>query len=185
MFDLHPVWVKFKILNQNAPNERHRHCKFLAPKLKRSGQNLADRLLNPDDILGCSDCYRSHRWWGTFRTIFTSSIIFKLLGQLENLTPLCKFAETKFPSVFCLNNVERLCFARWLHRKDYRLIGLVSRVFAHDPGDLGSIPGRVIPKTFKMVHNTSLFNTQQYKVHIKGKVEQSRERSSTLPCTSV
>ena len=31
------------------------------------------------------------------------------------------------------------------------LIGLVSKVFANGPGDRGSIPGRVIPKTFKMV----------------------------------
>ena len=36
-----------------------------------------------------------------------------------------------------------------------------------------------------MVRDTSLFNTQQYKVQIKGKVEQSRERSSALPYTSV
>ena len=28
-------------------------------------------------------------------------------------------------------------------------IGLMSRVFANGPGDLGSIPGRVIPKTLK------------------------------------
>ena len=47
----------------------------------------------------------------------------------------------------------------------------MGRVFANDPGDLGSIPGRVIPKTFKMVLDTSLLNTQQYKVRIKGKVE--------------
>ena len=37
----------------------------------------------------------------------------------------------------------------------------------------------------KMVLDTSLLNTQKYKVHIKGKVEQSRERSSALPYTSV
>ena len=60
-----------------------------------------------------------------------------------------------------------------------RPIGLVVRVFANGPGDLGSIPGHVIPKTLKMVLDTSLLNTQRYKVHIKGKVEQSRERSST------
>ena len=66
-----------------------------------------------------------------------------------------------------------------------RLIGLVGRVFANGPGDLGSIPGRVIPKTLKMVLDTSLLNTQQYKVCIKGKVEKSRERSSALPDTSV
>ena len=34
-----------------------------------------------------------------------------------------------------------------------------------------------------MVLDTSLFNTQQYKVRIKGKVEQSRETSSALPYT--
>ena len=57
----------------------------------------------------------------------------------------------------------------------YRLIGLAGRVFANGPGDLGLIPGRVIPKTFKMILDTSLLNTQEYKVHIKGKVKQSRE----------
>ena len=64
-------------------------------------------------------------------------------------------------------------------------ISLVGRVFAHGPGDLGSIPSRVIAKTLKMVLDTYLLNTQQYKVSIKGKVEQSWERSSALPYTSV
>ena len=32
-----------------------------------------------------------------------------------------------------------------------RLSGLVGKVFANGSGYLGSIPGRVIPKTFKMV----------------------------------
>ena len=36
-----------------------------------------------------------------------------------------------------------------------------------------------------MVHDTFLLNTQYYKVHIKCKVEQSKERSSTFPYTSV
>ena len=52
-----------------------------------------------------------------------------------------------------------------------RLISLVGRVFANGPEDKCSIPGRVIPKTLKMVFNTSLLNTQQYKVHIESKVE--------------
>ena len=47
----------------------------------------------------------------------------------------------------------------------------MSRVFAIGPGDQDSIPGRVIPKTQKMVLVTSLHNTQNYKVRIKGKVE--------------
>ena len=63
----------------------------------------------------------------------------------------------------------------------YRLIGLVGRVFANGLGDLGS--GHVIPKTLKMVLDTSFLNTQQYKVCIKSKVKQSRERRSTLPYT--
>ena len=61
----------------------------------------------------------------------------------------------------------------------------MGRVFANDPEDLGSIPGHVIPKTLKMLLDTALLNTQQHKVSIKDKVEQSRERSSALPYTSV
>ena len=45
------------------------------------------------------------------------------------------------------------------------------RVFTHGPGDLGSIPGRVIPKTKKMVLDATLLNTQHYEVRIKTKVE--------------
>ena len=55
------------------------------------------------------------------------------------------------------------------------------RMFANGSGDLGSILGRVIPKTL----DASSLNTQHYKVQIKGKVEQSRERSSALPYTLV
>ena len=87
-------------------------------------------------------------------------------------------------------------FAQTLHHKGtwefinevqllYRLFSLVGRVFANGPGDLRSIPRRTIPKTLKMVLDTSLFNTRQYKVHIEGIVEQSRERNSALPYTSV
>ena len=53
----------------------------------------------------------------------------------------------------------------------------MGRVFPNDPEDLGSIPGRVMPKNLKMVLDTSL----QYKVLIKGKVEQFWEMSSALP----
>ena len=41
-------------------------------------------------------------------------------------------------------------------------------MFANGPRDLGSIPGCVIPKTLKMVLDTSLLNTQQCKVRIEG-----------------
>ena len=60
-------------------------------------------------------------------------------------------------------------------------IGLVGRVFANDPGDQGSVSGRVVPKTLKMVLDASLLNTQHYKVHIRGKVEQSGEGVASSP----
>ena len=72
----------------------------------------------------------------------------------------------------------------FLHPVIYLLvpdIGLAVRVFANGPGDLGSIPGRVIPKTQKMVLDASLLNTQHYKVWIKGKVEPSREGVAPSP----
>ncbi len=62
---------------------------------------------------------------------------------------------------------------------------LSGRMFANGPGEQGSIPGNVMPKTFKMVLDTTLLNAQHYKVRFKGKVKQTREMSSTLPYTSV
>ena len=41
--------------------------------------------------------------------------------------------------------------------------------FANGPGDWDSIPGRIISKTQKIVFDASSFNTQPYKVRIKGK----------------
>ena len=54
-------------------------------------------------------------------------------------------------------------------------------VFANDPGDRGSIQGRVTQKTKKMLLDNALISTQHY----KGKVEQSREWSSAVPYTTV
>ena len=54
----------------------------------------------------------------------------------------------------------------------------MSRVFTNGLGNWGSIPGRIIPKTLKMVLDAALLNTQHYKVRIKGKLEQPRERST-------
>ena len=61
----------------------------------------------------------------------------------------------------------------------FQYICQISIMFANSPGDWGSIQGRVIPKTQKMVLDAALLNTQHY----KGKVEQSREWSSALPYT--
>ena len=43
------------------------------------------------------------------------------------------------------------------------------REFTNAPGDRGSILGWVIPQTQKMVFDSSLINSQHYKVWIKGK----------------
>ena len=45
----------------------------------------------------------------------------------------------------------------------------IRRVFANGPGDRGSLPGRVILNTQKMVLDAPLLNTQHYKVQIKVK----------------
>ena len=58
---------------------------------------------------------------------------------------------------------------------------MMFRVFTNGPGDLASIPGRVIPKIQKMVLDASL----HFKVRIKGKVEQSRKRNNALNNTLV
>ena len=65
------------------------------------------------------------------------------------------------------------------------LPGLMSRVFVNGPGGRSSIPGRVIPKTQNIVLDAALLSIQHNKVRIKGKVDQSRERSSALLNTMV
>ena len=61
----------------------------------------------------------------------------------------------------------------------------MSKVFANGLGDRGSIPGRFIPKTQKMVLDAVLLNTQHYKVGINGMLKQSIERISALSYISV
>ena len=51
-------------------------------------------------------------------------------------------------------------FCLFIYLYDW-LIGQVGRVFTCGPGDLGSIRDCVIPKTLKMVRDTSLLTTQQ------------------------
>ena len=63
-------------------------------------------------------------------------------------------------------------------------IGPAVRVFTNGPGDLGSIPGRVIPNTEKMVFDAALLNTQHYKVRIKGNPVKGVALSPTHWCSS-
>ena len=66
----------------------------------------------------------------------------------------------------------------------YWAIGLMNSVH-HWYGRPGFNPRSSHTKTQKMVLDTSMLNTQHFKVRIKGKVEQFREWSSALPYTSV
>ena len=66
----------------------------------------------------------------------------------------------------------------------HQRINIMVRVVTNGLGDQGSIPVRVIPRTQKIVLD-ALLNTQHYKVQIKGKVEQFRERNSALLYTLV
>ena len=52
--------------------------------------------------------------------------------------------------------------------------------FANGLVHWGYIPGQAIPKTQKFVFEASLFNTQHYKVEIKGKVDQFRGKIAPL-----
>ena len=76
-----------------------------------------------------------------------------------------------------------MCVCVYIYICIYWFIGLAVRVFANGPGDSGL--SQIIPKTQKMVLDAALINTPHYKVRIKGKVEQFRERSSALLYTSV
>ena len=57
-------------------------------------------------------------------------------------------------------------------------IGIMSSVFANGWGRPGFNPRLSHTKDSKIVLDATLLNIQHYKVRIKGKVEQSRERSS-------
>ena len=84
----------------------------------------------------------------------------------------CTFGKLK-----CLKLSETICVQKY----ELKLVqkGYLQNVFRNHKLNICniSIPVRVIPKTIKIELDTSLLNTQQYKVSIKGKVEQSRERT--------
>ena len=106
--------------------------------------------------------------------------------MILTLKASCPFVY--FPSRPIINH-ERYSFCQWqrytcFFRQDiskYRLMGQVGRGFANGPRRPGFNPRSSHTNDFKMVLDTSLLNTQQYKVRIKGKVE----RSSAFLYTSV
>ena len=74
-----------------------------------------------------------------------------------------------------------VCVYIYIYIYIYQPIGIMVRVFASGPGDQGLIPGWVIPKTQIMILDTSLLNTQYYKVWIKGKSSNPKKRVAASP----
>ena len=69
----------------------------------------------------------------------------------------------------------------------YWATGQMSRVFTNGQGDWDSIPSRVLPKTQKMVLDTTLLSTQYNKVRIRVKWSNPGNRvvpSTTPRCSS-
>ena len=126
------------------------------------------------------DTKSDHELWGMWSTPLFPSLPGQLWPGLVAPDWVLSMGQI---NLYCVRMLKWIVWNRTVYM--YRLIGPDGRVFANCPGDLGSIPGHVISETFKMVLDTSLLNTQQYKVRIKGKVEQSRERSNALPYISV
>ena len=60
----------------------------------------------------------------------------------------------------------------------------VCLVFANSLGDMGSIPGQVIPKTQKMLLDASLLNTRHYMVRIKSNLGKGAAPTPTHWCSS-
>ena len=58
-------------------------------------------------------------------------------------------------------------------------------MFANDPWDWGSMPGRVMRKTQKMVLDASLLNTQHYTVQIKVKLSNPGKRITVTNFTYI
>ena len=85
--------------------------------------------------------------------------------------------EIVYSYLFFTFNQHLLWFVMWLE--------VVDQYVLNGPRDRSSILSQVIPKTQKKILDAPLLNTQYYKERIKGKVEQSRKRNSTLPYTLV
>ena len=130
---------------------------------------------------GTSHSSQLQDWSLTVRSFCVISRTFIVGVLLLCRDEISIFYRTSWLSLNHINKLDLWC----KYNAKIQLIGLVGRMFTNGLGYLGSNPGCVIPKTLKMVLDTSLLNPQQYKVHIKGKVEQSREWCSALPYTLV
>ena len=78
-----------------------------------------------------------------------------------------------------------VCTDRYIQNENFSYIDPSGESVCQWPGRPWFNPWLSHTKNSKIVLDTSLLNTQHYKACIKGKVEQSRKRSSPPPYTSV
>ena len=118
----------------------------------------------------------------TYDQLSSKNNLFKWKKESDPICPLCNDEQQTLKHMLnsCKTTLGNEKYT-WRHN---RILDELVR-FSNRPEDRDSIPGRVIPKTKKMVIEVTLLNTQHYKVSIKRKVEQSREWSTALPNVSV
>ena len=135
---------------------------------------------------------------GTIQQVHCSRRRLLRRGLEFHVSTISKSAHTKksletylMILVYIFNWVKTTCvlgYHRLLNKRgikdEFWAIGLMSCVHQWS-GKPGFTPRSSHTKDSKMVLDATLLNTHHYKVRIKGKVEQSREWSSTLPYTSV
>ena len=109
---------------------------------------------------------------GRFRSQLQASYVSSHTEKLWYNETVCLWM-TIYIYIYIQESAEKFRSWQRLYYAINQAIGLMSRVFTNGPGDRGSIPGRVIPKTQKMVLDAALLNKQHNMVRIKGKVEQS------------
>ena len=131
-------------------NRQHLPVEMKAPKTLRKKTTL--------QYLYTSNCKLEKKQ--NLIVIFSFEITHLTLSKTENILISVQLETGIFDKTeFTLLHVH-IFFIYYL--LIYWAIDLMSRVSANGPGDRGSIPGRVIPKTKKLVLDASLFNTQHY-----------------------
>ena len=91
---------------------------------------------------------------------FTSSFVWMWYKAMRlEFTCVYTYVRTKLTILKQYNSLDRPILLNI-----YQIV-----LFAYGPGELGPISGRVIPKTLKMVPDTSSLNTRQYKARIRVK----------------
>ena len=100
-------------------------------------------------------------------------VLFKISNVFRRAVCVCVCVFTCVYIHVCISMY--ICVNVQIYTRIYVFMYVYEYVYVYSPIGPGD-PGEVIPKTQKAVLDASLLNTQHYKIQIKGKAEQSRER---------